>query len=63
LGRVRPGVNPDAVADLLIGACLQRVYWVATMDDEPPAPEADERFASDIRDTLLPLFLLDGTGS
>jgi hypothetical protein len=33
------------------------------MDDEPPAPEADERFVSDILDTLLPLFLLDGTGS
>jgi AcrR family transcriptional regulator len=55
LGRIRSEVDPDAIADLLIGACLQRVYWQATMDDEPPPVEEDERFACEIVETLLPL--------
>lgn len=40
-GRVAVGCEPDAVAALLLGGCLQRAYFRAFLG-EAPSPEADE---------------------
>ncbi len=53
LGRLPEALNPTAVADLLLGACFQRAYWLQFLGEDPP-PEAEERFVQDILHTLLP---------
>jgi AcrR family transcriptional regulator len=52
LERVRAGVNLDAAATLLLGACLQRAMNMQFLD-QPPDAEADRAFAHDIALTLL----------
>jgi AcrR family transcriptional regulator len=52
LGRLKPRVDADAAAALLIGACVGRAL-VRRFTGEEMSPEADERFAKEVVRTLL----------
>ncbi len=52
LGRIRPRMDADAVASLLLGACLGRAMVRAFTGDASSA-DADEQFARDIVAVLL----------
>lgn len=51
LGRLRTDTNPDAVADLLLGACFIRAYWRQFLGEETNAA-ADVQFIQGILETL-----------
>jgi AcrR family transcriptional regulator len=51
-GRVAPGVNPEAAARLLIGACLQRAF-ISQFIGTATTPEEDTRFVKDSVRALL----------
>ncbi|HEY9841743.1 MAG TPA: TetR/AcrR family transcriptional regulator, partial [Candidatus Obscuribacterales bacterium] len=52
LGRVHAGLNPDAVAYLLLGACFQRAYWSRFLGEALSDAEA-EQFVQGIITSLV----------
>ncbi|MEU5211514.1 TetR/AcrR family transcriptional regulator [Streptomyces sp. NPDC020742] len=56
-GRVRPGLDPRAMATLLIGACFHRAFLDLFFDGEAPPgalqPESEEEFATETVRALL----------
>ena len=52
LGRVCSDADPDAAADLLVGACFQRAYLLHFLAEELP-PAAVARFVAGIVDVLM----------
>ena len=61
LGRVSPGIDPNAAATLLIGACFHRAFLDLFFASEAPEgalrPESEEDFATEVVRALL-----DGIG-
>jgi AcrR family transcriptional regulator len=57
LGRIAPGIDPNAAATLLIGACFHRAFLDLFFASEAPEgalrPESEEDFATEIVRTLL----------
>ncbi|MGD3110055.1 TetR/AcrR family transcriptional regulator [Streptomyces sp. YGL11-2] len=57
LGRIASAVDPDAAANLLIGACFHRAFLDLFFDGEAPAdalrPESEEEFAAETVRALL----------
>ncbi len=52
LGRLSAGLNPDAAAYLLLGACYQRAYWVAFLGEQT-TPEDELQFVEGLLEVLL----------
>lgn len=52
LGRVRAGIDPDAAAAMLFGACFQRVFFHLFFQAEPDR-STDQRFAADVTRVLM----------
>lgn len=55
LGRVRAGVDPDAVAELLLGACLQDGFGVAFTAAAHPTVREPAELAASLLDAVAPL--------
>jgi len=53
LGRVPADVNPEAAADLLLGACFQRAYLLPFLPPDAASAASGERFIAAVVDTLL----------
>ncbi|MGH9380917.1 MAG: TetR/AcrR family transcriptional regulator [Thermoanaerobaculia bacterium] len=52
LGRVRADVDPDTVSYMLLGACLQYVYWTTFMGESSFVPP-EESFARELVATVV----------
>lgn len=51
LGRVRAGIDPEATAYLLLGACFQQAYWTQFLGEEVSAATGG-RFVANVLDML-----------
>ena len=53
LGRVREGVDPEAAAALVLGACYQRSFFRSYLGEDVPAEGEEESFVEGIVQTLM----------
>jgi AcrR family transcriptional regulator len=63
LGRIRDDVDPNAVAHLLLGACLYRAVLLPFLAENKADANDDERFVASIVETLMRFLDPGGQGA